>query len=331
MPRNRQPPHASAVRSRPPHTPGEKLRQGAIAGLKKGWRSFLWMAKILVPVSLLVVLLKWTGWLHQADFLLDPVMRLLNLPSEAAFPILSAIFINIYATIAVLTVVPFSVGQMTLIAIFSLIAHNLITEAIIQHNSGMNGLKVTIIRLLVAVAAVLLVSPFIGETSQSISVITEVAQQQPFLPTVIAWAQDTGWMLLRILGIIMAIMVALECLSALGWDGYLFRFFRPFMKVLGLSDRTVMLWVTAVVFGLMYGSAVILERSKRDGLTKSELERLHISIGVNHSMVEDPALYLALGLNWLWLVVPKLLLAMAAVHLYRAYEWLRGRRRQGTV
>lgn len=57
------------------------------------------------------------------------------------------------------------------------------------------------------------------------------------------------------------------------------------MKIFGFSHRTALLWVTAVVFGLMLGGAVIIEEAKKGALTKEELERLHISIGTNHSMV----------------------------------------------
>jgi hypothetical protein len=288
------------------------------------------MAKILIPVSFAVVLLKWSGWLYRVDFILNPVMNLIHLPSEAAFPILSAIFINIYATIAILTVVPFSPGQMVLIAVFSLIAHNLITEAIIQHQSGMNGLKITAIRIVVAVLTVLAISPFIGDTSHSITATVQV-EQETILQALRVWAIDTGWMLSKILGIITGIMVVLECLRWLEWDRYLYGFFKPFMKILGLSDRTVMLWVTAVIFGLMYGSAVILEKSREGSLTRSELERLHISIGINHSMVEDPALYMAMGINGFWLIVPKLIMAIASAQLYRLWEFLTKQRRKVTV
>jgi hypothetical protein len=95
------------------------------------------------------------------------------------------------------------------------------------------------------------------------------------------------------------------------------------MKILGLSHRTALLWVTAVVFGLMYGGAVIIEEAKKGALTKEELERLHISIGTNHSMVEEPALWLALGLNGFWLWVPKLITAVAAVQIYGAVRYFK--------
>jgi len=311
------PPESATVR--------ERLKGAFFSGVRKGWHNFLWMAKFLVPISLAMALLQWSGWLYKIDFILNPVMHLIRLPSEAAFPILSAIFINIYATIAILTVVPFSPGQMVLIAVFSLIAHNIITEGVIQHNSGINAFKIVAIRIVVALVTVLAISPFMGDTSQSVGGLTAVAGQAPFLHAVTTWGIDTGKTLLKIFGIIMGILIVLECMARLGWDRYLYRFFRPFMKVLGLSDRSVILWVTAVIFGLMYGSAVILEKANKGELTRSELERIHISIGINHSMVEDPALYMAMGLNGFWLYIPKLVMAIACAQGYRLAEWLRGR------
>ncbi len=301
------------------------LKSALYAGLKKGWKNFLWMAKITVPISLAVALLKWTGWLYRVDFILDPVMRLLQLPSEAAFPILSGLFINIYAVIAILTVVPFSPGQMIMIAVFTLIAHNIITEAVIQHKSGMNAFKIIAIRITVAIITVLAISPFMGDTQQSVTNNMINTARLPLLNAMGTWATDTGWLLLKVLALIMSILIVLECLARLEWDKYLYRIFQPFMKFLGLSDRSVMLWVTAVLFGLMYGSAVILEKAREGNLTRGELERLHISIGINHSMVEDPALYMALGLNGFWLLIPKLLMAIISVQIYRLIVLIRGK------
>jgi len=46
-----------------------KLKSGAITGIKRGWHSFIWMLKIFIPVSLVVTLLQWAGWLNEIYFL----------------------------------------------------------------------------------------------------------------------------------------------------------------------------------------------------------------------------------------------------------------------
>ncbi len=302
-----------------------KLRSALPLGVKKGWGSFVWMSKIIVPISLLVALLQWSGWLYHVDFILNPVMRLINLPSEAALPIISGMLINIYAAIAVMSVLPFTIAQMTLIAVFALIAHNLIVEGIIQFRSGINIVKITLVRIIVAILTVLIVAQFIGDTAGSIAVSIEPVVDTPLVTALWAWATDALVLLSKIFLIIMGIMIILESLKGLEWDEYLVDFFRPVMKILGLSDRTAMLWVAAVVFGLMYSGAVIQEGVKRGDLTRAELEHLHISIGINHSVVEDPALFMALGLNGFWLWVPRLAMAVITVYIFRSARYLLSR------
>jgi len=300
-----------------------QLRYGLRTGSRKGWGSFVWICKILIPTSFLVILIQWSGLLYQAVPLLNPLMRLINLPGEAALPIISGVLIGPYTTIAIVTVIPFSLEQITLIAIFTMIAHSLIIEGIIQHKSGINAAKITLIRLASAILTVFIVSQFFGDTTRSIIVPAYLTVATPFIEVLKVWGVDTIELLIKILIIIMAVMIALECLKSLGWMEYLLNFSQPVMKILGLSHRTALLWVTAVVFGLMYGGAVIIEEAKKGALTKEELERLHISIGTNHSMVEEPALWLALGLNGFWLWVPKLITAVAAVQIYGAVRYFK--------
>ena len=91
------------------------------------------------------------------------------------------------------------------------------------------------------------------------------------------------------------------------------------LKILGLEKKVGMLWLTAVIFGLLYGAAVIVEETKKGNFTREELKQLQVSIGINHSMLEDPALFLSLGLSPFWLWVPRILAAIIAVHLLKLY------------
>ncbi len=300
-----------------------QLRCGLRTGSRKGWGSFVWICKILIPASFLVILIQWSGLLYQAVPLLNPLMRVINLPGEAALPIISGVLIGPYATIAIVTVIPFSLEQITLIAIFTMIAHSLIIEGAIQHKSGINTAKITLVRLSSAILAVFIVSQFFGDTARSTIVPAYLTAATPFIEVLKVWGVDTIEILIKILIISMSDMIALECLKSLGWMKYLLNFPQPVMKIFGLSHRTALLWITAVVFGLMYGGAVITEEAKKGALTKEELERLHISIGINHSMVEEPALWLALGLNGFWLWIPRLVTAVTAVQIYNAVRYFK--------
>jgi hypothetical protein len=300
-----------------------QLKNGFIAGLKSGWHSFIWMCEIVIPISFLVTLLQWSGWLDKIDFVLNPLMSFLHLPSEAALPIISGMLINIYAVIAVVTVLPFTTAQMTLIAIFSLICHNLIMEGIVQYRSGINVIKATLTRIVAAVITVFVVSQFFGDTGQSIVMSSALPAHTPLLDIMTTWAGDTGILLLKIFGIIMFIMILLEISRALGWIDRVLKVFKPMMRVLGLSGRTAIMFVAGIIFGLLYGGAIIVEEGKKGSLTREEVGYLHISLGINHAMIEDPALFAVLGVNIFWLWIPRLLMAIIAVQAYRGINRLR--------
>lgn len=302
-----------------------KLKEGLQAGAKKGWSSFVWICKILVPASFVVTMLQWGGLLYHMEPILSPLMRLLNLPGQATLPIVSGMLIGNYATIAAITVMPFNLSQMTLIVVFSLIAHNLIVEGLIQHRSGISIAKITLVRVTTAILTVLIISQFFTDTTSAVTMPTELAKSVPFITELKTWAVDLGRLLLKILAIVVGIVTGLEVLKVLGLTSYLIRFFRPIMRMLGLSDQASALWMTAAVFGLTLGGAVIVEEAQKGVLTEDELERLHISIGINHSMVEDPALFLVFGLNGLWLWVPKLVAGIVAVQVYRVVKYLKGK------
>ena len=302
-----------------------QLKTGLRTGIKKGWSNFVWICKIIVPVSFLAALLQWSGWLSQLDFLLHPLMSLINLPAAAALPIIIAMLVSFYAAIAIMVVLPFTIEQITLIALFITIAHMLIAEGIIQHKSGLNIVKATLVRIGAAILSVLVVSQFFTDTSQSVSLPASLAVDAAFIEVLKGWAIETLGLCGRVFLIIMLVMMALYSSESLGWLKYLRKFFRPLMKVLGLSDRAATMWVTGAGFGLLYGSAVIIEEAKKGALTKEELEHLHISIGINHSIVEETALFLALGVNPLWLLIPRFVAAIIAVHTLRAIQYLKSK------
>ncbi|MFH1775547.1 MAG: iron transporter, partial [Chloroflexota bacterium] len=72
-----------------------------------------------------------------------------------------------------------------------------------------------------------------------------------------------------------------------------------------------------------YGAAIIIEECKKGLVSAEELEYLQISIGINHSMIEQIAIYGALGLNVVFIVLPRLFTAIIAVWLIRGWRKLK--------
>jgi|GEM_PF-5381799 len=71
--------------------------------LPKAGRMCLWLLKIILPISLLVRLLQYSGLLGEFSDLLSPVFSLIGLPGETAIIFLTSIFTPLYAPIALIS------------------------------------------------------------------------------------------------------------------------------------------------------------------------------------------------------------------------------------
>ena len=304
----------------------DQLRNSAASGFRRGCRSFLWVMKILLPISLLTALLEWSGWLYRMELPFQPLMNWMGLPGTAAVPILVAVITGIYGGIAAMSALPFTREEMTLIAIFMMICHSLIQEGIIQGKSGLHPVKAGIFRIAAAAVTVWTVSLFLGSPSAfapSPASLPEVPQSLDSLLK--AWCLSMVALSVKIFLIIVGLQILLEIFRDMGWLHPIIRCLSPVLKILGLERNAGIAWMTGVVFGLIYGSAIIVEEIEEGLLTKQETEKLHLFLGINHSFIEDPIVFTALGLSFFWVWVPRILAAILSVHLL--HLWQRYRKR----
>ena len=304
-----------------------QIKEGLRSGIRKGLNGFLWIMKILMPVSLFTALLAWTGWLGHLDFLLQPLMSIISLPAMATLPLLIGMLTGIYGGIAAMSVLPFSQDQMTLMAIFLLIAHNLIQEGIVQAKSGIHPFKATVFRLTAATFTVMAVAPFFNVTmTASGKMGSSLEMTRPLIEALEEWGLTTLSLSVKIFVVIICILTLLEILKTLDLISPMVRVLSPLLKIMGLEQKVGFLWLTAVIFGVAYGGAVIVEEVKAGHLSKEELEELHLSIGINHALVEDPSLFLSLGLSPFWLWVPRVIVAILAERMLTLWRVLKRRK-----
>ena len=285
-------------------------------GLTKGGRGTIWILKILVPVSLATFLIEASGLLGHCNQWLAPAMAWFKLPPSAVLPLMAGLLTGIYGAIAAMSVLDFSLTESILIAVFLLISHALPQEGLVQDRSGMAFGRATLVRLAASVVVTLTLAHILPapETSTAAMALMPAAVA-PFATLLGAWLGDTVRLGLKILVIITAMMLLLSWLQAAHLIPVLSRALNPLLRVLGLSRSVGMLWMTAALFGLSYGAAVIVEETRTGNYAEADIRRLHLSIGINHAMLEDPLLFLAMGLPAFWLWWPRLLAAMAVVYL----------------
>ncbi|WP_319523404.1 iron transporter [uncultured Desulfosarcina sp.] len=307
---------------------GTGLRRGAA----KGWRGFVWMLKIILPVSLLTFLLDFFGCLAHLDGLLEPLMGAIHLPAMAALPLLAGLLTGIYGGIAAMTVLPFTVQQMTLMAVFLLIAHSLIQEGLVQHHSGCPMWMATANRLVAAVLTVFVMEWLMGpETAQKAAGMAPAAATTAFRPAFQAWGLAMAGLCLKMLLIVVGMMMVMELAKQYRLIEKVVRLIEPLLGLLGLDRQVGLLWLTAALLGIAYGGALIVEEVREGKLPPDRLKTLHVSIGINHAMLEDPALFLPLGIHPFWLWIPRLIVAVMFAHVHRLWLWTRARRRSLVV
>jgi len=270
------------------------------------------------------MLLIYSGWMNHADFLLEPVMGFIGLPAIAALPLIAGILTGIYGGVAAMIMLPLSMTHKILIAVFLLISHNIIQESIVQGKSGFNPLKATVFRLIASVVTVAILAWFIGsDATVTVTDSISLSNAAPFMLTLKIWCMETLWLSVKIFVIIMVLMMILGLMKSFDIIHHIVRPLTPVLKIMGLNQRVGMLWLTANIFGISYGAAVIVEEAKEGNLTDEELTKLHLSIGINHAMIEDPALFLPLGISPIWLWIPRIITAIVAVHLFSLWRWIK--------
>ncbi|HCY88199.1 MAG TPA: iron transporter [Desulfobacteraceae bacterium] len=307
-------------------TTARRVQASVTAGLKKGWSGLIWLLKILVPISFFTAVMVHFNLLHHLDFLLEPLMSLIHLPASAAVVLVIGLFSGIYGTVAALSVMPFSMDHMILIAVFTLISHNIIQESLVQANSGIRFFMAAAFRLVMSFVVTFICAWILGVdpgTAIAASGTATQAAAVPFSAMLTEWGISTGKLCVQIFCIIMPLMVVLELAKQFHLIDAVTRVCAPVVCLMGLDRSCAMLWMTAATFGLAYGSAVFVEETRSHAYDREALTKLHLSIGVNHAMIEDPALFLPLGLPVFWLWVPRLLAAMAVAWIYTGFSYAR--------
>ena len=129
-----------------------RIRTGLSAGLRTSWKIILFSVPLYVAVSLL----KGSPFLDFLGEVFAPFMGIFGLPGEAAFAFVAAFLLNLYAGIAIIVPLHLDAFQVTQCGLMMGFAHNLVVEGGVLSSTGARGLTLTLCRVVIAVAAGLL-------------------------------------------------------------------------------------------------------------------------------------------------------------------------------
>ncbi|HHT91341.1 MAG: hypothetical protein QM451_04845 [Bacillota bacterium] len=115
--------------------------------------------------------------------------------------------------------------------------------------------------------------------------------------------------------VVIPLMITLEIAESNGWLQKLNRVVSKPFRTIGLSEEGAFPVVVAMVFGLTFGSGVIINHVRRGQVSRKEARVTGTFMALAHALIEDTLIFWALGAPFLLLLAPRLLVAYAMAYI----------------
>ncbi|GHU57174.1 putative membrane protein YvoD [Bacteroidia bacterium] len=289
--------------------------------LPKAGKTCLWLLKIILPISLLVRLLQYSGLLDKFSALLEPVFSLIGLPGETAIVFITSVFCPLYAPIALITSMAIGVREATILALMCLVSHNLIVESSVQAKTGSHFWEMTILRLVMSFVIAMCLNWIMPQGDWGTVGVTASADSYTGIWDVfVLWFVSSMKLVVTIGLIVTSLMILHYVLEEFNLMRGLSKALAPLMTVFGLPKDTAFLWLVGNLVGLAYGGAIMVEQVEEKKLSYKNGNLLNYHLAISHSLLEDTIIFVAIGIPALWIIVTRLFFAAAVVWLRRGYN-----------
>jgi len=290
---------------------------------KDGFLSFLDLAKLIIPVYLVVEILKYTGVIAILADVLAPVMRFFGLPGEAAMVLITGWFISLYSSIGVLAALKLPAIAVTSISLMLLFCHAIPIEWVILQKMGARAWRVTIVRFVVSILVGAIFALIYREQLAAVTVgdshPEHVQGAAAFSPFIKGSLIGLVKLLTLILAIIVPITVLSEWARAKEYLPKLVRKISPAMGRLNLGEGHLLPLLIGLSFGIVYGGGAMIALARAGAIKKEEAQTVGLFLGLCHSLIEDPTLFIALGGSWVWLYIIRVFIAMIFTLILRRW------------
>ena len=289
--------------------------------LKVSWM----LLKIYIPISFLTAFLDQVGFLDLIEPVFEPFMKLLGLPGDAALVLLAAWVNNLFAAIAAASVIELTFRQLTIIAIITGFAHNLILETTVLVKLKMGRVGIAFARIVFSLLMGMLLNLIMPEVVHGVVM-------NPF-----SVAQDFTWMNLllktlttagQIIGLMFIVMLLYEFLIFWKQSHKIKEKFSFITRFFGLSVNALGAWLVGFFIGIAYGAGILFRMNEDHKLSHKDVSLLTISMCVVHALIEDTIFYVVVGANVWWILGVRLLALIVIMRLvsrgefYKKLTWI---------
>lgn len=130
-------------------------------------------------------------------------------------------------------------------------------------------------------------------------------------PSLTAWAVGEALNLAGIACIVFAVMLLQRFLKYCRAADLLGVALRPLLRVLGLGPAAATTVIIGMVTGLLYGSGIIIQESRRGELTPHEIFAVLTLMSLAHALIEDTLLMLLIGAHIVVVLFVRTAIALA--------------------
>lgn len=276
------------------------------------WKSAKWLLRLMIPISLTVTLLQYTGILEWIAGYLNPVFEHLGLPGASAVIFISGATAGTYAGVAALMSLQLTLRQATILGIMMALCHALPMECAVNSKTGSSFWKMGLIRIVCAFLCAYILNFLLPELSEPFMYLG-ADPDSSFAQVMLTWVQSQVKMVFMLFVIIYSLMVLQRLIDAYGLLRPLSNFLSPLMAVFGLPRQSAYMWLVGNVLGISYGAAVMLELQEKQLISSEESNEVNYHLIMNHSMLEDTIVFAATGISALWIIGTRMVFALGVV------------------
>jgi hypothetical protein len=286
-------------------------------GAWHGVRAFLKLMLIVAPVYTLVTILKYTPVIRVFAEFMSPLMKHFGLPGEAALALILGNVINLYAGLGAVTALKITTAQLTVLSLMLLLSHSQILETAVFFQIRAKWWLLWFIRLVLSLLAGVGLSRLIVKSQATgVADAARLAQMAQIRysgigPALANWARglaDTG---IKMLLVLVGIFILLELARRYGILEKTVRAVGSVTRFIGLKPEAGMPWLAGNVFGIVFGAGVVIESVHEGQLDSKQVTLVATFLALCHGLFEDTAIFLVLGANMFWILVPRIVLAVA--------------------
>lgn len=291
----------------------KRLYISTLSAFPKAGKTIWWLLKIIIPISLFVSFLQYYGVIAQIAIVLKPIFSVVGLPGESAVVFISSFFLPLYGPVAIISTLPLSIREITILALMCLISHNLLVETAIQKKTGSSFIIMFSLRLMASLLGAFMLNLLLPANLGANHIVQKSVEFGSLGDMLLNWIQNSGYLSIKIALIISGLMILQSILKEFNILSILSKIFAPLMRMMGLSDESSFLWFVAQTLGLTYGSAVMIEEVNNKEISRESANLLNYHIAINHSLLEDTLLFVAIGVPAGWIIAPRFLMAIIVV------------------